>query len=307
MEAQPRLSLSSSPRSTCALPPIPAPRRPSAIELSPRRFSCGSPSILKTPLRTSASSHANDEALTPLVSSPPLNITTSSGPICRICHEGDQNAPLISLCHCAGTVGLVHLACIEHWLSASNTDRCELCHDRYVTQRHLRPFKDWVFRSGYVKRSFLGDIACFALLTPLAGISGLLCLHGAVRQSSHRRLWEAIGLMLLAILLFTVYTVWSFLTFRFHYTNWKQWQRENPCIRIVCPTRNVITAIGLQGEDFPHNRQSTSQRPSQVCPATVGVGLLNNDQSRSQQEHNERELSNGDYGLEAGFIISTCL
>ena len=45
----------------------------------------------------------------------------SSGVFCRICHDGDLDGDkLISPCSCSGSVGLIHKACIEKWLSTVN-------------------------------------------------------------------------------------------------------------------------------------------------------------------------------------------
>ncbi|XP_065307810.1 E3 ubiquitin-protein ligase MARCHF11-like [Dermacentor albipictus] len=63
-----------------------------------------------------------------------LNLTASSGPMCRICHEGDQQDSLVSLCRCSGTMGLLHITCLERWLNARNIDHCELCDHRFPTQ-----------------------------------------------------------------------------------------------------------------------------------------------------------------------------
>ena len=45
---------------------------------------------------------------------------------CRICH--DEGEDLLSPCNCTGTVGLVHLSCLEKWLSTIGSQSCELCH-----------------------------------------------------------------------------------------------------------------------------------------------------------------------------------
>lgn len=59
--------------------------------------------------------------------------------MCRICHGGDRLTAelgrLISACSCRGTVGRVHVKCLERWLTESGKSRCELCGTRYVTQR----------------------------------------------------------------------------------------------------------------------------------------------------------------------------
>ncbi|XP_037503793.1 E3 ubiquitin-protein ligase MARCHF8-like [Rhipicephalus sanguineus] len=55
----------------------------------------------------------------------------SGGAMCRICHEGDQDEPLVSLCRCSGTVRFVHVSCLELWLNNQNVDFCELCSQRF--------------------------------------------------------------------------------------------------------------------------------------------------------------------------------
>ncbi|XP_061710922.1 uncharacterized protein LOC133520495 isoform X3 [Cydia pomonella] len=59
--------------------------------------------------------------------------------MCRICHSGDCLSPelgrLVSACNCRGTVGRVHVRCLERWLTESGKSRCELCGTRYHTRR----------------------------------------------------------------------------------------------------------------------------------------------------------------------------
>ncbi|XP_077542681.1 E3 ubiquitin-protein ligase MARCHF2-like [Haemaphysalis longicornis] len=160
------------------------------------------------------------------------DVTASSGPICRICHEGDHLLPLLSICLCAGTIGLVHLPCLEHWLSASGSETCELCHYRFNVVHRPRRFDEWLHIPD-VRRCFLVDVACFGLLSPLAFLCGVLCLHGAAQQLLLRHLWESIGLVTLAFLLFTVYGTWTVLAFRYHYTNWRKWREANSYVRVV--------------------------------------------------------------------------
>ncbi|RXM96455.1 E3 ubiquitin-protein ligase MARCH3 [Acipenser ruthenus] len=60
-------------------------------------------------------------------------------PMCRICHEGSSQEDLLSPCECTGTLGTIHQSCLEHWLSASNTSFCELCHFKFAVERKPRP------------------------------------------------------------------------------------------------------------------------------------------------------------------------
>ncbi|KAH7982347.1 E3 ubiquitin-protein ligase MARCHF6 [Rhipicephalus sanguineus] len=166
-----------------------------------------------------------------------LNITASSGPICRICHEGDQTESLMSLCKCSGTMGLLHVSCLEHWLNARNMDYCELCHHRFPTAAQancVRRFFHWALH-GDSQRAVLGDLFCFALLSPVAALSCFLCAHNASKQALEGRVMEAASLVTLAGLLITAYVAWSFLTVRFHYRAFAVWQARNPMRRILAP------------------------------------------------------------------------
>ncbi|KAL1426680.1 hypothetical protein MTO96_018149 [Rhipicephalus appendiculatus] len=86
----------------------------------------------------------------------------SSGPMCRICHEGDQKDQLESPCSCSGTIGFMHASCLEHWLTERNVNFCEVCGDRFqmVTQplTMLRFFR-WVSHNkGRLSRECLCDL-----------------------------------------------------------------------------------------------------------------------------------------------------
>ncbi|KAH9362140.1 hypothetical protein HPB48_002118 [Haemaphysalis longicornis] len=106
-------------------------------------------------------------------------------------------------------------------------------------QRGTRPrqFREWL-RTANVRRSFLGDVVCFALLSPLAFLCGVLCLHGAARQVLLRKFWESIGLTALAFLLFAVYSTWAVFACRYHYQKWKKWRETNPWLKVLLEPRD---------------------------------------------------------------------
>nr|KAF6401704.1 hypothetical protein HJG63_013013 [Rousettus aegyptiacus] len=137
--------------------------------------------------------------------------TPSDGPFCRICHEGANGESLLSLCGCTGTLGAVHKSCLERWLSSSNTSYCELCHTEFAVEKRPRPLTEWLKDPGprTEKRTLCCDMVCFLFITPLAAISGWLCLRGAQDHLRlHSRL-EAVGLIALTIALFTIYVLWT--------------------------------------------------------------------------------------------------
>ncbi|CAN7951614.1 unnamed protein product [Ixodes pacificus] len=184
----------------------------------------------------------------------PHNVTTSSGPICRICHEGDQQEALVSVCKCSGTVGLLHVSCLERWLNNRNTDRCEICQQRFpmAAGDAQRQFSEWICGSSNhrrLQRTLVGDLLCCFLLTPIAAISTFLCVRGATRQALADHFWEAASLVTLATLLVAAYMAWSFLTVRFHYRSFLVWKTRNHSTHIVVPGP-VARASGPQPHEL---------------------------------------------------------
>lgn len=67
----------------------------------------------------------------------------SSGDICRICHcESDPFNPLLTPCYCSGSLKYVHHTCLQQWLTASETNSCELCKFPFVMHTKIKPFNE---------------------------------------------------------------------------------------------------------------------------------------------------------------------
>ncbi|XP_062306245.1 E3 ubiquitin-protein ligase MARCHF2 isoform X1 [Osmerus eperlanus] len=166
--------------------------------------------------------------------------TQSDGPICRICHEGGNGEGLLSPCDCTGTLGTVHKSCLEKWLSSSNTSYCELCHTEFTIERRPRPLTEvtkWLRDPGprNEKRTLFCDMVCFLFITPLAAISGWLCLRGAQDHLQLKSRLEAVGLIALTIALFTIYVLWTLVSFRYHCQLYSEWRRTNQKVRLLIP------------------------------------------------------------------------
>ncbi|XP_054289932.1 E3 ubiquitin-protein ligase MARCHF8-like [Macrosteles quadrilineatus] len=54
-------------------------------------------------------------------------VSSESSVPCRICKLNTGTDLISSPCHCKGTLGRVHVACLEEWLTWSVRDSCELC------------------------------------------------------------------------------------------------------------------------------------------------------------------------------------
>uniref|UniRef100_G1KB44 E3 ubiquitin-protein ligase MARCHF3 n=1 Tax=Anolis carolinensis TaxID=28377 RepID=G1KB44_ANOCA len=169
-------------------------------------------------------------------------------PMCRICHEGSSQEDLLSPCECTGTLGTIHRSCLEHWLSSSNTTYCELCHFRFAVERKPRPLVEWLRNPGpqHEKRTLFGDMVCFLFITPLATISGWLCLRGAVDHLHFSSRLEAVGLIALTVALFTIYLFWTLVSFRYHCRLYNEWRRTNQRVILLIP----------KSVSIPSNQQS---------------------------------------------------
>lgn len=67
----------------------------------------------------------------------------TSGDICRICHcESDPQNPLLTPCYCSGSLKYVHQACLQQWLTASETNSCELCKFPFIMHTKIKPFNE---------------------------------------------------------------------------------------------------------------------------------------------------------------------
>ncbi|XP_014675297.1 PREDICTED: E3 ubiquitin-protein ligase MARCH4-like [Priapulus caudatus] len=70
--------------------------------------------------------------------------TTSMSEVCRICLSGTSQGELLHPCMCMGSVRYCHNRCLMKWITASNSEKCELCGADYVMiSRGLKPMREW--------------------------------------------------------------------------------------------------------------------------------------------------------------------
>ncbi|XP_043781032.1 E3 ubiquitin-protein ligase MARCHF8 isoform X1 [Cervus elaphus] len=75
---------------------------------------------------------------------PRISPVSTSGDACRICHcEGDDESPLITPCHCTGSLHFVHQTCLQQWIKSSDTRCCELCKYEFIMETKLKPLRKW--------------------------------------------------------------------------------------------------------------------------------------------------------------------
>ncbi|RVE74035.1 hypothetical protein OJAV_G00037170 [Oryzias javanicus] len=128
----------------------------------------------------------------------------SDGSICRICHEGGGSEDLLS--------PVLHRA-------------------------PQRPLTEWLQEPGprNEKRTLFWDMVCFLFITPLAAISGWLCLRGAQDHLQLGKWLQATGLIALTIALFTIYILWTLVSFRYHCQLYSEWRKTNQRVCLLIP------------------------------------------------------------------------
>lgn len=74
----------------------------------------------------------------------------------RICHcEGDDESPLITPCHCTGSLHFVHQACLQQWIKSSDTRCCELCKYEFIMETKLKPLRKVGTRPASPRKCFV--------------------------------------------------------------------------------------------------------------------------------------------------------
>lgn len=97
----------------------------------------------------------------------------------RICHcEGDDESPLITPCHCTGSLHFVHQACLQQWIKSSDTRCCELCKYEFIMETKLKPLRK-VRKKGHSGRVILSDYPGPPVVTALKIGGRSLCCRSS--------------------------------------------------------------------------------------------------------------------------------
>ncbi|KYN32668.1 E3 ubiquitin-protein ligase MARCH3 [Trachymyrmex septentrionalis] len=210
------------------------------------------------------------------------NTCIASGDICRICHMGgyapiadnhlscdsenliDQTpilsnlvdlGPLISACKCRGTVALVHIECLERWLTESGRARCELCGYKYAIRRVRRYsfFQSVViwFRTIIATRQMLLDIGYLIMTTPVAVFSCYLCalaLKMLMRNGFYEIPWMIIAMLPTCLLTLIAYWRWIITLGRLHGHRWRRYWRNNFVVRLI-PDNDIENSLDPQSSN----------------------------------------------------------
>ncbi|XP_060064086.1 E3 ubiquitin-protein ligase MARCHF4-like [Ylistrum balloti] len=182
--------------------------------------------------------------------------------VCRICHDDDVEQPLISPCFCSGSMGMLHVACLEQWLGTSDTTKCEICQFQFSINKKPRSCK-WFLTNkklGRERRLLLADLCCCLWYAPSTIATTLSCLIGATHFTSAKKSWEATSLILLATVNIGFFMLWCGFAFRRNLRIYNKWKATHQVIRIKYNPPSKTNAQSASQSSLG-NRKSSSIPP----------------------------------------------
>ncbi|XP_069686182.1 E3 ubiquitin-protein ligase MARCHF2-like [Periplaneta americana] len=175
----------------------------------------------------------------------------ASAGICRICLSGAWTVPsvgpLLAPCDCRGSVEMVHIECLERWLTESGTDTCELCGFTFTVRRiprHslLNSFFTWLSTDTDATQMIL-DLLWFCLMTPLSLfalymilVSTNVVING---KSDTDRPWIMLSILVTSTLSLVTYYGWVVTAIRQHSSSLWRWWHTNFIVVLVDPYSTI--------------------------------------------------------------------
>ncbi|XP_055691076.1 E3 ubiquitin-protein ligase MARCHF2-like [Lutzomyia longipalpis] len=172
------------------------------------------------------------------------SVESSGTLVCRICLANAKGDMLISPCHCRGTLGFVHRACLERWFSESGRSECEMCRYTYRTTSTLRytlleSLRIW-YRHPHNRRLLCTDILLCILLTIIGFGMTLICvaaLHYFITKvedpMDFPRTWTVGCLIVFLIIVILSYVLNIFLVVRSQIIPWYRWWQNNRRVKLL--------------------------------------------------------------------------
>ncbi|CAL7942465.1 unnamed protein product [Xylocopa violacea] len=172
---------------------------------------------------------------------------------CRICHDVSQQLPVINPCKCKGTMGAIHLKCLERWLEESNRNSCELCgHRFYITRTPrynvLHSIIVWMCLNQQQHqlqvRSLKADLFRTVIITPMAIGCSYICIVAAdfYARSNYDSFsparWTTYLLLAMMTLLLFSYFIWLYMIIQYHQRIWFYWWQKTSAVKIILNPEN---------------------------------------------------------------------
>ncbi|KAK3593772.1 hypothetical protein CHS0354_014311 [Potamilus streckersoni] len=218
--------------------------------------------------------------------------TLSEGPVCRICHEGDLEEVLVSPCYCAGSVGLLHVSCLQRWLGASNKTTCEICNFEFLLERKPEPFINFLRSPGTSreKRNLICDVVCFCIITPVTVVTSWLCISGAFEYFQPSR-WERSGLIALASCLLVMYLIWLIVAIRHNYSLWKDWKMFHQDVKLRGSPITKKSSPGQLRRNAGSRNTNSSVQLQSICISIRAAATRRHQRGTRQSQNRPSRLA----------------
>jgi len=156
--------------------------------------------------------------------------------LCRICMcDNDTNGPLPqNFCDCQGSIGYVHLHCLERWLNQSQHEKCEICRKKYNIKRELASFDAWLKSpfTSYDRKMLVTDLVCLVIISPMSIFSTYLCLQAyiSIPESIQPERW---GFLVTGLLISFLTVGWIVLGIVYHTKVILTWRKRYGKIKVI--------------------------------------------------------------------------
>ncbi|XP_057698985.1 E3 ubiquitin-protein ligase MARCHF11 isoform X2 [Corythoichthys intestinalis] len=188
----------------------------------------------------------------PGVNGAPLAVISddSETEVCRICHcEGDEECPLITPCHCTGSLSFVHHACLYQWIKSSDTRCCELCNFHFIMETKLKPLRKW--EKLHMSKSERRKIYCSVLFHLIAIVCMLWSVYILVKRTAEEiKLgkngvleWPFWTKLIVVAIGFTGGLIFMYIQCKVYLQLWRRLKAFNRIITVQnCPDKNPAVA-----------------------------------------------------------------
>ncbi|XP_053664822.1 uncharacterized protein LOC128713972 [Anopheles marshallii] len=205
-------------------------------------------------------------------------VSQSSGDICRICHcESDTHNPLLTPCYCSGSLKFVHQTCLQQWLTASETNACELCKFPFIMHTKIKPFNEWrsLDMSGVERRR----LCCAVLFHCAAGLCVIWSLCVLIERAAEEVRRGQIGWpfwtkLIVVTVGLTGGVVFMYIQCKQYLNLCNRWRARNRILLIQNVPEKIHPPQSPQMPQF--RRVRTAATSGQPLGGTMGINAVNN-------------------------------
>ncbi|XP_053672257.1 uncharacterized protein LOC128722608 [Anopheles nili] len=205
-------------------------------------------------------------------------VSQSSGDICRICHcESDTLNPLLTPCYCSGSLKFVHQTCLQQWLTASETNACELCKFPFIMHTKIKPFNEWrsLDMSGVERRR----LCCAVLFHCAAGLCVIWSLCVLIERAAEEVRRGQIGWpfwtkLIVVTVGLTGGVVFMYIQCKQYLNLCNRWRARNRILLIQNVPEKIHPPQSPQMPQF--RRVHTAATSGQSLGGTMGINAVNN-------------------------------